>query len=471
MKLTELTRDECGLVRQKIEQVLWEIGLRVENAFVREKCAAAGAEVRGDRVFFAPEVFRRLLALAPRSYEIRNAYGSSWTIGGGKQYIAGIVIDPWTNSAEEGTRRPVMQDLLTDLALMDYFDEIAMVSRMDFPVADYPGEDSSYRALEQFFLNYGKHISAYCTTPDSLREYFAIGKAMLGEKPLKDSGIFTVAVATLSPLAVTELNCELLLEACKYNFPVIPTTCPMAGTTSPYSLVSTFVQGMAEALGLCAVLQAVNPGNPYLMAYGPSVSSLSDGHDMYYTMDKPVWKLAAAEVSAAYGLPFGAECGGTMPAGFDMQCGAEAMIQMLSGVGSGADVLCGVGSCYNANGLSPENIVIGMALRRACGFLTRGMRLDTLDSGISSMREQQDTGHYLMDDLTLELMRSDEFFTDPLLNYMGEFREAPTMLERAGAQVQEIADRFVSPVPADARERISAYFRKEIYPRFRSAGI
>ena len=144
---------------------------------------------------------------------------------------------------------------------------------------------------------------------------------------------------------------------------------------------------------------------------------------------------------------------------------------MLSGVGSGADVLCGGGSCYNANGLSPENSVIGMALRRACGFLMRGMRLDTLDSGISSMREQQDTGHYLMDDLTLELMRSDEFFTDPLLNYMGEFREAPTMLERAGAQVQEIADRFVSPVPADARERISAYFRKEIYPRFRSAGI
>ena len=78
---------------------------------------------------------------------------------------------------------------------------------------------------------------------------------------------------------------------------------------------------------------------------------------------------------------------------------------------------------------------------------------------------------FTMDDLTLELMRSDEFFTDPLLNYMGEFREAPTMLERAGAQVQEIADRFVSPVPADARERISAYFRKEIYPRFRSAGI
>lgn len=471
MKLTELTEEKCGLIQRKIEQTLREIGLRVENAFVREKCAAAGAEVRGERVFFQPDVLKRLLALAPRTYTIRNAYGRSWTIGGQRQYMAGIVIDPWINSPEAGQRRPDMQDLMTNLALMDAFDDIVMVSRMDFPVADYAGGDSSYRALEQFFLNYGKHISAYCTTPDSLREYFAVGQAMLGEKPLRDSALFTVAVATLSPLAVTDLNCELMLEACKYNFPIVPTTCPMAGTTSPYSLVATFVQGMAEALGLCAIVQAVNPGNPYLMAYGPSVSSLVDGHDMYYTMDKPVWKLAAAEVSAAYNLPFAAECGGTMPIGFDMQCGAESMMHMLSGVASGAAVLCGVGSCYNANGLSAENIVIGMALKRASDFMTRGMRLDTLDSGLDSMREQQDVGHYMMDDLTLELMRSDEFFADPLFNYMGEFKEAPSMLDRAHAQVLEIADRFVSPVPAEIQARIKAYFKSEIYPRFHSASI
>ena len=326
MRISEFSQEQISLVCSKIEQVLWEVGMRVEMTEVRDYCAAAGAEVRGDRVHFSPEVLRRLVALAPRSYEIRSPFGRSWTVGDGNQYMAGIVVDPWINDPA-GVRRPAMEDLLTNLALMEHYDEIILASRMDFPMTDYEGDISSYKALELFFLNFNKHISAYCTSVESLQEYFAIARKLLNKEDLTDTKVMTVAVATLSPMALTEINCRLMLEAVKYNFPIIPTTCPMAGSTSPYTLISTFVQGMAEVIGLCAIVQAVNPGNPYLSAFGPSVSSLLDGHNMYYTMDKPLWKLAAAEVSADYDLPFLAECGGTTPAGFDMQCGAEAMMQ------------------------------------------------------------------------------------------------------------------------------------------------
>lgn len=466
MKIREFSKEQIALVRSKIEQTLWEIGLRVDMEEVREKCAAAGAEVRGDRVHFSKDVLDKLMSLAPKSYEIRSAYGRSWTIGDGSQHMAGIVIDPWINDPETGARRPCMEDLLTNLKLMEHYDEIAMVSRMDFPVTDYGGDISSYKALEQFFLNYGKHISAYCTSVESLQEYFELGEAILGDQPLKDSKLMTVAVATLSPLAVTEINCRLLLEAVKYNFPIIPTTCPMAGTTSPYTLIGTFIQGMAEVVGLCAIVQAVNPGNPYLMAYGPSVSSLLDGHDMYYTMEKPLWKIAATEISKDYGLPYLAECGGNTPAGFDMQAGAESMIQMLSAVGSGADVLAGVGSCYNANGLSSENIVIGMTLKRASDFMCRGMLFDQLEESMQSMDEQKDTGYFLMDDVTLDNMRSGEFFSDSTLNMAGEFKEEPGMIQRAKKTVEKVKEDYICPVPEAARERIRAYFREKIYPRF-----
>lgn len=465
MKISEFSPQQIKMVRAKIEQTLWEIGLRVELAEVRQMCAAAGAEVRGDRVHFSPEVLNALLAKAPRTYEIRSAHGRSWTVGGGKQLMAGIVIDPWINDPA-GVRRPCMQDLLTNLALMEHYDEIAMVSRMDFPVTDFAGDISSYKALEQFFINYGKHISAYCTSVESLQEYFDVGQLLLGDQPLKDSKLMTVAVATLSPLAITDINCQLMLEACKYNFPIVPTTCPMAGTTSPYTLIGTLLQTMAEVVGLGAVVQAVNPGNPYLMAFGPSVASLLDGHDMYYTMEKPLWKLAAAEIAADYGFPYLIECGGNTPAGFDMQCGAESMIQMLSGVATDAAVIAGVGSCYNANGLSAENIVMGMWMKRSSDFMLRGIRLDTLDDSLESMEENKDSGYFLMDDLTLDNMRSGEFFSDKTMNEMGEFRDAPTMLERAQAIIREISGGFVSPVPEDAKARVQAYFAEKIYPRF-----
>ena len=81
--------------------------------------------------------------------------------------------------------------------------------------AYFDGDISSYKALELFFLNFNKHISAYCTSVESLLEYFEIARKLLNQEDLTDSKVMTVAVATLSPMAVTEINCRLLLEAVK----------------------------------------------------------------------------------------------------------------------------------------------------------------------------------------------------------------------------------------------------------------
>ena len=102
----------------------------------------------------------------------------------------------------------------------------------------------------------------------------------------------------------------------------------------------------------------------------------------------------------------------------------------------------------------------------AADFMIRGMRLDQLDESMESMERQKDAGYFLMDDLTLEHMRSGEFFTDATMNMAGEFKEEPTMLERAQTTIQKIKGAYVSPVPADAQERIKAYFENTIYPRF-----
>ena len=98
--------------------------------------------------------------------------------------------------------------------------------------------------------------------------------------------------------------------------------------------------------------------------------------------------------------------------------------------------------------------------------MLRGIRLDTLDESLDSMEENKDSGYFLMDELTLDNMRSGEFFSDKTMNEMGEFKDAPSMLERAQSIIQEIASGFVSPVPADAQARVQEYFASKIYPRF-----
>ena len=71
-----------------------------------------------------------------------------------------------------------------------------------------------------------------------------------------------------------------------------------------------------------------------------------------------------------------------------------------------------------------------------------------------------------MDDLTLEHMRSGEFFADSTLNMAGEFKEESSTLERAQGIIRKVKENYVNPVPVDAQERIADYFAKTIYPRF-----
>ena len=94
---------------------------------------------------------------------------------------------------------------------------------------------------------------------------------------------------------------------------------------------------------------------------GLSVTDLRNGADLYYTLDKVLWKNAAVQLGLAENMPVGAECGGTLTHRYDPQSGAEGMLFMLAAHASGAHRIAGFGSCHNAVGMSAEMMVIQQA--------------------------------------------------------------------------------------------------------------
>jgi hypothetical protein len=124
----------------------------------------------------------------------------------------------------------------------------------------------------------------------------------------------------------------------------------MAGSTAPYSIAGTLLQAHIEVLMLAAMTQILKPGHPVIYATGLSVTDLQTGADLYYTMDKVLWKIGAVQLGRAENMPTWAECGGAMTYRYDPQCGAEGMLFMLAAHASGADMISGFGSCHNAMG-------------------------------------------------------------------------------------------------------------------------
>ena len=461
MKISLLNEHEIDRIKEATETILENKGFKVLHEGIRKKAREAGAIVddKEETVRLPKELLRRLLSGLPSSYKIRTIDGGEYTIGGGEQYIGAIVTDPWIIDYETGApRRPSLEDLRVNTILTQLNPKVAQVSRMDFPVTDFEGKSSSLRALEMHLLNHTKHYAVYAGSLEGYRQWEEIGDLIAPGGKLKDSGLMTVAVAVVSPMVLTEINAELLLGATGHGFPVIPTVCPMAGTTSPYSKAATFLQGNVENIFIAALTQMLNPGNPFVYAFGPAVSDMHSGKNLYYTFDKTLWRIATVEMAKSYGLPSMKECGGTLTHRYDMQSGAESMLSMMIAQTIGGDLLSGLGSCYNANGLSSEMIVIQSAWLEAAEYLSKGMSFELFDEGVESLNNHTWGGHFLMDDLTLKNLRSGEFFASGLFDMSGEDKGALSMLERAHARVEEATAGFVSPVPGEVQEKLRRYF-------------
>ena len=456
-----LTDSQIEQIQTATEDILANTGFSVAHTEMLYRAKKAGAIVdeATRNVKIPVPVLRNLLSQVPTEFKIYGLCGSEHTIGGENQFCSAITADPWIVDYETAKpRRPCLDDVKTHTIVAQMLDEVATVSRMDFPVTDCDDATSSLRSLETHLLNHSKHYYVYVTSMDSFRQWLDIGRILSPGRDLSENRLFSVAVAVVSPLSLNDVNAELLMSACEYNFPILPTICPMAGTTSPYSLSSTLLLGHAENIFLAALTQIVKPGNPFLYMFGPSVCDMRNGHDLYYTMDKVLWKIAAVQLAKAHGMPVGSECGGTMTFRYDQQNGAEGMLFMLAAQGAGSNILSGIGSCHNANGMSAEMMIIQNEWLKTSKFLGRGIDTSSLQQGLDSIKRVGNGGHFLTDDFTLDRLHGDEFFRSDIFDCGGGYFDSSSMLENAHKKVEEMKAGYESPVPGAIQENLRAYF-------------
>ena len=454
-----LTAGQLEQIRAATERVMETTGFAVQHEGLLKKAKGAGAEVdeTSGRVRLPAPLFRELLSLIPPTYTVRNILGESWHIGGRAQYGLAIVTDPWIIDYEtQQPRRPSLEDVRRHTIVAQKLEPVVDVSRMDFPVTDCEDATSSLRALEVHLLNHTLHYSVLAATLESFDQWMQIARILCRGEDAAD--LISSGIAVDSPLTLSPLNGELLLRSVEAGFVIVPTICPMAGATAPYSLAGSLLQANVEALCVGLMAQLVSPGARFLYTVGLSVTDMRTGRDLYYTMDKVLWKLAITQLGLSYGLPTGAECGGTLTCRYDQQSGAEGMLFMLAACASGAHLLAGFGSCHNANGMSGEMMVIHDAYLRAARFLARGIRTDEKRLAVESIEKVGPGGHFLTDDMTLELLRSDEFFRDDIFDFSGGYEGRRPLLERAHERVEELVADYQSPVPGGVQEGLRRYF-------------
>jgi trimethylamine---corrinoid protein Co-methyltransferase len=448
---------------ERIRGAAWDFierqGFVVQHEGLLALARARGAKVDevSGRVRVPRSLAGELMASVPSRYTIGNILGETWEVGGENQYGTAIVTDPWIIDYQtREPRHPCLEDVRRHTIIAEQLEPVVSISRMDYPVTDVPGPTSSLRALETHLLHHTRHYQVMAASLESFEQWLQIAYILAGGGDV--SRLISAGIATGSPLVLNQLNGELLERSVGKGFAIIPTVCPMAGSTAPYSLAGTLLQSHIEVLMVALITQVLRPGHPVEYVSGLSVTDLRNGADLYYTLDKVLWKNAAVQLGLAEQMPVGAECGGTLTHRYDPQAGAEGMLFMLAAHASGAHRIAGFGSCHNAVGMSAEMMVIQQAWFSAAKHLTRGIRTDDVRLGVASLARVGPGGQFLDDNLTVELMRSDEFFRDQVFDLSGGHGDGRPMLERAHDRVESLLADYQSRVPEDIQENLGRHF-------------
>jgi trimethylamine---corrinoid protein Co-methyltransferase len=470
MQLSEplvLDQSEIERIHAQSLRVLQAAGVRVQDPECRDLLARAGVQVDpdGEKVHLPGRLVEECLALAPSRFRLHRRDGTAVEIGLDTCVFGSLVIDPWIIDYEtQEPRRPVLEDVVRHTRLGDALDNVDFLYRMDMPPEDVPGEHAFIRTLEAFAVNTTKPMMAAPASLESLADWLELGEILAGGRPLAERPTLCLCAPVTTPLTFQALNAEIMKAGVRRGLPLCAQTEPIAGTTAPLSFAGGLLMGNCENLFLVVMAQLIKPGAAIAYSVGNALTDLRTGCAIFYPAEKMLWKIASAQMARFYRLPIGGEATGSLVGRNDTQNGIEHALQMLPVVVSGGGMFNGLGSCYNACGMSAEMVVIHSDLARLIGRIRLGVEVSDKMLAADAIIRAGPGGHFLEDPLTLAMLRSGEFFTEGCFDRTGERstnRFEDSLLARAHRRAEALLAAHTPATPADIAKEVHRWAERK----------
>jgi len=392
-------------------KVLAGTGVEVHNDEALALYQQGGARVAGTRVYITPVMVADALKKVPSRVLLAGRDPAQDVVLEGRRVYAGtggsptMMLDPGADSVRPATLRD-----LADMACLA--DALPHCDFLVIPLTptDIAGE---HMPLNRFYTSLAcctKHVMGGVYSLEGARQVIELGTAIAGglqalqARPLVSS----ITSWMVSPLHLDTDVTQILIEWCRHGLPVALSSAPMAGSTSPVTLAGTLVQLNAEQLSGIVLTQLVRPGTPVLAGYIPGVADMRSGGYLGGAVEFGMMQAAASQLAQHYGVPIYGSGGMSDSKVPDAQAGYEKMATLLLAAMGGCNYIHhAIGMVTNMSAASLEQAVMddevaGMALR-----VLHGVQVTDETLAVQAIARVGPGGHYLMDDHTLQFMRSE----------------------------------------------------------------
>ena len=412
--LRVLSDADLDQIHEKTVKILAETGVRVETELGRDYLKKAGADVNEDtRIVRIPrKLLEESLAAVPKKFTL-GARRPGWDLGMNEGNCSLLIDGSGIEVIDHRTRekRPsTSSDWFDATRVIDAIDEFGVYWGM---VDQSDVEDSLPETIKhwiQIFKNFSKHVQNSSSTFSESAWLLEILQAVFGDKEtIKKTNPYSFLVCPHSPLIIEGEHTDAYLATKGYQIPIAVMPMPLMGGTGPGNMISMTILGNCEVLAMLCLVQAADPGTPFI--YAPALAVMNPRTGMYSAgaIENALLSSAATEMGRYYGLPVLGEGGGTDTYVPGIQAGYERAMSSVIGTLSWPDLLVGPGLLGGSMILSLEQLVIDVEMFRMSRQAHRGIPTHDeawLDEVIQKVGPG---GNFLGEKSTIKNMRSGEW--------------------------------------------------------------
>ncbi len=358
---------------------------------------AAGATIKGDKVFADAQWIRALCAKAPSEFtQIARNPARSVTIGGSKQVFAPIYGAPFVRDLEGGRRYATMEDLhnLVKLTYMHphlHHSGLVIAEPTDVPVSKRHLD----MVLAHMILGDKPHLGAI-TEKSRAQDSVDMAEILHGKDVMDNNVVIMANVNTNSPLLIDRVVTEAIQVYSSRGQAMVVTPFILTGAMGPVSTAAAVAQAMAEAMICCAFVQLIRPGAPFVMGNFLSSMSLKSGAPTFGMPEPVLSNYVIGQLARRVGLPL--RCGGSLTASKieDAQAAYESADSMHSTVMAGSNfTLHAAGWLEGGLSTGYEKLIMDADRLGSYQKLMNGLDMSDDQFARDAYQETEPGGHFL----------------------------------------------------------------------------
>ncbi|MEL7568577.1 MAG: trimethylamine methyltransferase family protein [Dehalobacterium sp.] len=372
-----LNAQELEFLKEKIEWLLSNKGIKVEHDEVLEILGKAGAEVSGQHVKFPRAVIDKALKDTPRKFtlagvdpkndlEFPHPEGTfhTRTNTGAMYYLS-----------EDGNYNHITLDQVAEFTrLADTLENINHYSLPSTNPIGFPAETIDIHTFDTVIRNTTKHGWLQPYESENVNYLIEMAAAVVGGKEeLKKRPIVSLICCSVPFLTYKHMDANIILQGAKAGLPLQPCSLPAAGANAPITPGGIAVVACAEVLAMIIMAQLIAPGTPCVATPLLFEMDMATTNTTQSTMSTTIGRMISMEIfQDGYSIPAHTYATGTDSCISDTQSGIEqASIAQMVAL-SGASILGGAGQIETAKTISPvqlmiDNEVFGMVRQLKAG--------------------------------------------------------------------------------------------------------